>query len=146
MQRRPTNRRERRGMLRVSKGAKAYLVREVAELALLVAVLAIVRSFTEIPPWLLVGLPVGKVLVSAGSYALFLRKVFLRPACAGAEELIGRIARASTPLRPDGQVKVDGEIWSARSADGQAIALKEDVRVVGVRGNTVLVARPPIEE
>jgi membrane protein implicated in regulation of membrane protease activity len=138
--------RERRGMVRNSKGGGAYLLREVAEFALLIAALAVVSSFTEIPIWVLVGLPMAKAFTSAGFYALFLRKAFQRPARGGAEELIGRTVKASTPLDPGGQIKVDGEIWSARSADGSSIAPRDAVEIVGVRGNTVLVARPDINE
>ena len=133
-------------MLRIFKGASAYLAREVAEIALLIAALAIVSSFTEIPTWILVGLPVAKAFTSVVFYALFLRRVFQRPARDGAKGLVGRTARAGTPLRPTGQIKVDGEIWSARSADGSTIAPYDEVEIVGVRGNTVLVTRPDIEE
>ena len=133
-------------MLHTSKGAGAYLVREVAEIALLIAALAVASSFTEIPTWMLIGLPIAKAFTSAVFYALFLRRVFQRPARDGAKGLVGRTARTGTSLRPTGQVKVDGEIWSARSADGSAIAPYDDVEIVGVRGNTVLVARPDSEE
>lgn len=139
-------RHEQRGMSRIPKGASAYLAREVAELALLIAALAIVGSFTEIPAWVLVGLPAAKAFTSAGFYVLFLRRAIQRPARTGAEDLIGRTVKASTPLQPEGQIKVDGEIWSARSADGRAIAPYNDVEIVGVRGTTVLVARPGRDE
>ncbi len=133
-------------MLRISKGAGAYLAREVTEIALLIAALAIVNSFTEIPTWVFAGLPVAKAFTSVVFYALFLRRVFQRPTRDGAKALVGRTARAGTPLCPTGQIKVDGEIWSARSADGSTIALYDEVEIVGVRGNTVLVTRPDIEE
>lgn len=139
-------RRKRRGAPRISKGAGAYLVREVAEFALLIAALAIVGSFTNIPAWVLIGLPIAKAFTSAGFYVLFLRRAIQRPARAGAEDLIGRTAKASTPLQPGGQIKVDGEIWSARSADGCTIAPYNDVEIVGVRGTTVLVALPSIDK
>jgi membrane protein implicated in regulation of membrane protease activity len=123
------------------RGWRAYAAREVAEVAVLVAVLAIVASFIRVPVWLLVGLPLAKALASAVYYVLFLRRAFRRPARLGADELIGRIARAETPLRPEGQIKLDGEIWSARSADGRTVGRHDDVEIVGVRGNTVLVSR-----
>ncbi len=124
-----------------SRGWHAYAAREVAEVAVLVAVLAIVASFIRVPVWLLVGLPLVKALASAVYYVLFLRRAFRRPARLGAEDLIGRIARAETPLRPEGQIKLDGEIWSARSADGRTVTRHDDVEIVGVRGNTLLVSR-----
>ncbi len=138
----PTTRRGRKGALRLPRGAGAYLTREVAELALLVGALATVGSTTHVPTWILVGLPVAKVLASVAFYALFLRRAFRRPAHLGTADLVGRTASAVTPLRPAGQVKVDGEIWSARSIDRRTIARHADVEIVGVRGNTVLVTEP----
>ncbi len=126
---------------RASRGWWAYAVREVAEVAVLVAVLAIVASFAEVPIWLLVGLPLLKAIASAIYYVLFLRTAFRRPARGGAGDLIGRVARAVTPLRPEGQIKLDGEIWSVRAADGRTIPRHDDVEIVGVRGNTLLVSR-----
>jgi membrane protein implicated in regulation of membrane protease activity len=41
-----------------------------------------------------------------------------RPAV-GVETLVGRRATVVTPLLPTGQVRVDGELWQARSAGGE---------------------------
>ena len=62
-----------------SRGWRAYAVREVAEVAVLVAVLAIVAAFAEVPVWLLVGLPLVKAIASVMYYVLFLRRAFRRP-------------------------------------------------------------------
>ena len=123
------------------RGAGAYLAREIAELAILVAVLAIIASFTGVPTWLLVGLPAAKLVASAGFYVLFVHRTLRRRGRLGAEDLVGRVGRAATPLRPTGQVKIDGELWSARSTDGSSIARHEEIEVVTIRGNTVLVSR-----
>ena len=138
-QRGPTTNARRAGRKR-STGWRAYVVREIAELAVLVAVLAVLESFSEIPLWVLVGLPVGKALSSAVYYVLFLRATLRRPARHGAEHLCGQVARATAPLRPQGQVKLDGEIWSARTAGEEVVAAGEEVRVVAVRGNVLLVS------
>jgi len=122
-------------------GAGAYLVRETAELALLLAALAIAASLADVPSWLLVGLPLGKVTASVGFYALFLRKVLRSPARPGTENMVGRVAVAATPLNPTGQAKIDGELWSARSADGSPITQHEEVEILAIRGNTLLVSR-----
>ena len=124
-----------------SRGWRAYAVREVAEVAALIAVLAVVASFAVVPVWLLVGLPLVKATASVMYYVLFLRRAFRRPARGGAEDLIGRVARAATPLCPEGQIKLDGGIWSARVADGRIISRLDDVEIVGVRGTTLLVSR-----
>jgi membrane-bound serine protease (ClpP class) len=42
------------------------------------------------------------------------RRRLSRPAV-GVEDLVGRTAVAATALVPDGQVRVQGEIWAARS-------------------------------
>lgn len=122
------------------RGWRAYAVREAAEVAVLVAVLAIIASFVEVPVWLLAGLPIVKVMASVTFYVLFLREAFHRPVGGGAEDLIGRIAHAATALRPEGQIKLDGEIWSARTVDGETVSSHEHVEIVGVRGNTLLVS------
>jgi len=117
-------------------------MREAAELAILAAALAIAGGFFSVPVWLLAGLPLVKVLASAAFYTLFLRRALRRPARAGAADLVGRAAVAATPLRPIGRIRIDGETWSARSADGRAIARCEAVDIVAVREKVLLVARP----
>ncbi len=125
---------------RTSGGTRAYVMREGAELALLITALAIAASLVELPVWLLIGLPLGKLLASALFYVLFLRKVLRRRPHVGTARLIGQTARVRTPLRPAGQVTLDGEIWSARSADGRSIDRHAAVEILGISGNTVLVS------
>jgi membrane protein implicated in regulation of membrane protease activity len=43
------------------------------------------------------------------------RRRLTRPAV-GVEDLVGRKAVVVTPLRPEGQVRVNGELWRARGA------------------------------
>ena len=56
----------------------------------------------------------------------------------GAEALVGAEAVVVTPLRPDGQVRISGELWRARCEDGADVG--ERVRVVRVDGLTLEVA------
>ena len=62
----------------------------------------------------------------------------------GAETLIGREAVVSTPCRPVGQVRLDGEIWEARCDAGAIVG--DTVRITGREGLTLVVepvgARP----
>lgn len=58
----------------------------------------------------------------------------------GIQSLVGREAVVTTPLAPGGIVRIDGELWSART-DGSTIAAGEDVQVVGVDGVTLHVRR-----
>jgi membrane-bound serine protease (ClpP class) len=73
-------------------------------------------------------------LVSAG-----LRAQLQRPAT-GSEEMLGSVAVARTPLDPEGQVFVRGELWRAVADDGP-IREGERVRVVGVDSLTLRVTR-----
>ena len=131
----------RRKTGRRSPGGSAYLVREFAEFALLVSLLAIVASFATVPLWLLVGLPLAKLLASSLFYVFLLRRTVHRPSLMGAQGLIGRVTRAETPLCPTGQVKVAGEIWAARCTDRRSVPRFVNVKIVGAVGNTLLVVR-----
>jgi membrane protein implicated in regulation of membrane protease activity len=57
----------------------------------------------------------------------------------GAQTLIGRNATVVSPCRPDGQVRVDGEIWPAWCALGAAI--QDSVRILG-RDRLTLIIEP----
>lgn len=59
-----------------------------------------------------------------------------RPAV-GSEAFVGRRAVVATPCLPDGQVRIDGEIWAARAASGVPAGTR--VRIVGVDGLTLVV-------
>ncbi|MER3601669.1 MAG: Nodulation protein NfeD related protein [Nitrososphaerota archaeon] len=63
-----------------------------------------------------------------------------RRALAGAEALIGKEGIAITPLRPDGEVRVEGVVWQATSVSGE-IEQGRKVRVKEIRGVRLLVER-----
>jgi membrane protein implicated in regulation of membrane protease activity len=99
-------------------------------------------------------LPVNVVAQSAvGLVVALLGIVFLRPAVArhaarttpsartGVARLIGAQAVVLEPVGPrGGQVKLDGEVWSARSYDGASeYEAGADVSVVQIDGATALV-------
>jgi membrane-bound serine protease (ClpP class) len=85
-----------------------------------------------------VGATAGLVLfaVSIGVRALY------RPATTGATGMVGQTGRVTRALDPEGQVQVDGELWRAVAADGP-VAAGEQVRITGVDGLTLTVARAP---
>ncbi|HTY78984.1 MAG TPA: nodulation protein NfeD [Candidatus Bathyarchaeia archaeon] len=91
-------------------------------------------SWTVILPT--VGATAGLVVwaVSAGVRAMRRRPM------TGSESMVGRLAVARSVLGPEGQVQVDGEIWSAVS-EGGAIPVGEKVRVTAVEGLTLKVSR-----
>ena len=57
----------------------------------------------------------------------------------GAQTLVGQEAEVIAPCMPTGQVRIAGEIWGARCADGADAG--DTVRVVGLSGLTLLVER-----
>ncbi|MGH3066889.1 MAG: NfeD family protein [Gaiellaceae bacterium] len=68
-------------------------------------------------PWGLMAVAVGAVL-DIGETFLFLWWSKRRKAAVGLHSLVGRRAIAVDALWPEGQVKVDGEIWKARCDGG----------------------------
>ena len=122
---------------------RIYIIREAVELALLVAAFAVLSQFFPIPVWVFIGVVFAKILVSLSMYVFFFRKVFLRPISVGPEKLVGQIAETITPLNPSGQVKLNGEIWTALSQTETMIPAQQKVEILEVRGTTVHVS--PVE-
>ena len=89
-------------------------------------------------PWNLLGFAACLVLFVGELFAWY-RTVRGRRVEVGAETLIGAKAKVVTPCRPDGQVRLDGELWDARCAGGADRG--DTVRVVGRRGLTLTVER-----
>ena len=87
--------------------------------------------------------PWGVLAVAAGLAIEVAEAVFWvwlskrRRAQVGAEALLGAIAEVVTACRPEGSVRIHGELWRAR-CDGGADA-GDRVRVRGLDGLTLLV-------
>jgi len=63
--------------MRTKKIPRAYLLREIAELALVIGVLVVVSQFARIPVWAWVGIPLAKAFASITFYGLFLRRALI---------------------------------------------------------------------
>lgn len=87
--------------------------------------------------WLLLGLFVVKDLVLFP----FVRRAYEPSSGGGARALVGRIAVASDPLAPAGYVRLGGELWRAELRSGDPAAAGARLRVVDVRGLTLMVER-----
>jgi membrane protein implicated in regulation of membrane protease activity len=61
--------------------------------------------------WVLIGVA---AVIEVGESYLWIRWSNRRHPHVGAETLVGREAVVVTPCHPEGQVRVQGEIWSAR--------------------------------
>jgi membrane protein implicated in regulation of membrane protease activity len=96
----------------------------------------ILAVFVIPPPW-------GLVLVGAAAVAeigetfVWIHFSRRRRVKVGAETLIGAHARVVSPCRPEGQVRVQGELWHARCPAGADRG--DSVRVVAREGLTLLV-------
>lgn len=89
-------------------------------------------------PWNVVGF-IGGLVAFGGEVVFWNRTVRRRRAAVGAQTLIGRTGNVVSACRPDGQVRLGGEIWEARCDEG---ADKGDAVVVtGREGLTLVVAR-----
>jgi membrane protein implicated in regulation of membrane protease activity len=102
----------------------------------LLIILAIALLLLLPSPWSFVGF-FGVFALWLVELGLWNRTVRHRRKVVGAQTLIGKDAVVSTPCRPVGQVRLDGEIWEARCESGASPG--DRVRVVGRKGLTLLV-------
>lgn len=100
---------------------------------------AILLAVFVLPPlWGLVAVTVAAV-VEIGEFFFWIWLSRRRGVQAGAEALVGKTARVVAPCRPDGRVRVEGELWRARCEAGADVG--ESVRIVSVEELTLEVAR-----
>jgi membrane protein implicated in regulation of membrane protease activity len=102
------------------------------------AIVALVLLLALPWPWDLVGFVIGLVLF-CGELFFWNRRVRGRRKVVGAQTLIGEAATVVLACRPQGQVRLSGEIWAARCEGGADVG--EAVTVVGRDGLTLLVER-----
>lgn len=81
----------------------------------MLTIVAIVLALTVLPaPWGWVAV-LGAAAIDVAETVFFLHWSKRRRAAVGVETLIGRRAVVVRALTPGGQVKLDGEVWEARS-------------------------------
>lgn len=81
----------------------------------------------------------GAAVVEIGETFFWFWYTRRRRAKVGAETMIGRTAVVTAACLPEGQVKIDGEIWKARCEEEARSG--EEVTIVGLEGLTLLVQR-----
>jgi membrane protein implicated in regulation of membrane protease activity len=95
-------------------------------------IVAVALALTVIPsPWGWVAVIVAG-LIDIAETAFFVRWSKRRRASVGVETLVGRTAVVVRALTPRGQVKIDGEVWEARS--DHDLLPGDEVVVAGVDG------------
>ena len=82
----------------------------------------------------------GAVSLAVGVIVYLVVRAHSREPSVGPEALVGQVGEAVDELNPEGMVRVEGELWRARSRSGR-IGRGERVRVVGVDGLTLIVER-----
>lgn len=105
-------------------------------MGLLLALLLAIFVLEE--PWTWVAIVLGASWELAETI-LLVRWSQKRRAAVGAEALVGRSAVVTSDCRPEGQVRVAGELWRARSDSGADAG--DEVVVRAVRGLTLEVER-----
>ena len=100
------------------------------------AVVAIVLLIVLPRPWNLVGFGIALVCF-LGELTFWHRRVRGNRAAVGPQTLVGERGTVVSPCRPDGQVRVQGEIWAAHCEAGADVG--ETVDVVGRRRLTLVV-------
>ncbi len=130
------------GLFIIEAFTSGYALFGAAGLLALILGLILLFDFA-VPVWVTVTLFVLILALSLTATALIWRRVVeaqKQKVATGHEELIGKTAKVRTPLRPDGKVFIDGEIWLAQLPEGTA-EVGEEVEVTGVEGLKLFVAR-----
>jgi membrane protein implicated in regulation of membrane protease activity len=91
-------------------------------------------------PWNVVGATCAFVIF-LGELFVWNRRVRGQPKKVGAQNLIGQTATVVSPCRPNGQVRVGGELWAARCASGADPG--DVVSVVALDGLTLIIEPQP---
>ena len=100
-------------------------------------VAAVILALLVVPaPWGLVLVAVAGIVEIGESY-VWVRISRRHRIRVGAETLIGSVAEVATPCRPNGQVRIGGELWRARCEAGADPG--ERVRVISRDGLTLFV-------
>ena len=81
-----------------------------------------------------VGAVAGAALLATLAFAIRTRR---RPVVTGRDRMIGRTGVAYEPFEGAGRIRLDGELWNARSVT--PVAAGESVRVVGIEDLTLIV-------
>jgi membrane-bound serine protease (ClpP class) len=91
-------------------------------------------------PWNLLVI-LGGLAIEAGELTWGLRLARKWRPATGAEAMIGEEAEVVAPCRPDGQVRIQGELWRARCDAGADVG--DTVRVDRLDGLTLMVSPLP---
>lgn len=93
----------------------------------------------DVPLWVLITVMVGWAIFAVVDF-WFITHILRRQALIGLPHMEGSQGKVTSPLNPEGLVRIGGELWGAKSLDG-AIDAGEKVVVVGQDGLQLIVRR-----
>jgi len=118
-----------------------YILLQVPAFAMLVVLLLLAKGWVDLPSWFiwgLIGLWIAKDMVL---FPLTWRAYDQDRGRAGSP-MVGAWGIAEEQLNPSGYIRVGGELWQAEvTGDNPHIERGEEVRILGIRGLTLLVSR-----
>ena len=116
-----------------------YLLYQIPGWLLAIIAAVLLHRFANLPMWAGIALVAGWAVKDALLYP-FLRSAYETDPSTAIERLIGLDGVAVEPLRPNGYVRVRGELWLAEASPTTAIIRNgHTVRVDAVRGTTLVV-------
>ena len=98
---------------------------------------AIILAFFAPWPWNLIAV-LGGIGIEAVELVWGLRLARRWRPHTGAEAMVGQVAQVVAPCHPTGKVRVLGELWEARCAEGADVG--QTVRIERLDGLTLVVA------
>ena len=93
----------------------------------------------QVPLWVLVAVMVFWAVFAVADF-IFVTHILRRQTLVGLPTMEGSKGKAKSPLSPEGQIMIKGELWGAKSIDGD-IDIGEVVTVVGQDGLQLVVRR-----
>lgn len=93
----------------------------------------------QVPFWVLMAVMIFWAVFAVADF-IFVTHILRRQTIVGLPTMAGSRGRVKSPLNPEGQVMIKGELWGAKSIEGD-INIGEVVTVVGQDGLRLVVRR-----
>ncbi len=93
----------------------------------------------RVPVWVLIVVMVAWAVFGVVNF-IFVTRLLKRKTLVGLPNMVGMRGKVRSPLSPEGQVMIKGELWGAKSVDGD-IDVGEMVVVVGQDSLQLIVRR-----
>ena len=116
-----------------------YLLLQVPGWVVVCGLLLFLRPWIGQPTWASAALLAAWITKDLLLYPLLRRAYAEEPFLTGAERLVGARGVVTTPLTPQGYVRVRGELWRAEALTDQPLPEGSTVRISAARGLTLAV-------